>query len=176
MMRALPLPFSALLLSALVALTGCVGASGRAGLTSGAPTFDVARAFVGASAGEGRLKIAFRRTRPVHVESSGHRAEDGTIVVDQVITEPGRKTRTRQWRLREVAPGRYAGSLSDATGPVEGVVRGNCLELRFRMKGDLTARQWLFAMPDGRTVQNRMSILKSGILVARMQETITRRD
>ncbi|MBL0965381.1 DUF3833 family protein [Blastomonas sp. UPD001] len=175
-MRALPLPFSALLLSALVALTGCVGASGRAGLTSDAPAFDVARAFVGASAGEGRLKIAFRRTRPVHVESSGHRAEDGTIVVDQVITEPGRKTSTRQWRLREVAPGRYAGSLSDATGPVEGVVRGNCLELRFRMKGDLTARQWLFAMPDGRTVQNRMSIRKSGILVARMRETITRRD
>ena len=38
------------------------------------------------------------------------------------------------------------------------------------------ARQWLFAMPDGRTVQNRMSIRKSGILVARMRETITRRD
>ena len=164
------------LLSILVALTGCVGASGRAGLASDAPRFDVARAFVGASSGEGRLKIAFRKTRPVQVESTGYRAEDGTIIVDQIITEPGRKTSTRQWRLREVAPDRYAGSLSDAAGPVEGVVRGNCLELRFRMKGDLTARQWLFAMPDGRTVQNRMSIRKSGILVARMHETITRGD
>lgn len=164
------------LLPVLIALTGCVGASGRAGLASDAPTFDVARAFVGASAGEGRLRIAFRKTRPVHVQSSGYRAEDGTIVVDQIITEPGRKATTRQWRLREVAPGRYAGSLSDAAGPVEGAVRGNCLELRFRMKGDLTAHQWLFAMPDGRTVQNRMSIRKSGILVARLHETITRRD
>lgn len=164
------------LLPVVIALTGCVGASGRPGLASDAPTFDVARAFVGASAGEGRLKIAFRKTRPVHVQSTGHQTEDGTIVVDQIITEPGRKATTRQWRLREVAPGRYAGSLSDAAGPVEGAVRGNCLELRFRMKGDLTAHQWLFAMPDGRTVQNRMSIRKSGILVARLHETITRRD
>jgi len=164
------------LLPVLIALTGCVGASGRPGLASDAPTFDVASAFFGASAGEGRLKIAFRKTRPVHVQSTGHQAEDGTIVVDQIITEPGRKATTRQWRLREVAPGRYAGSLSDAAGPVEGAVRGNCLELRFRMKGDLTAHQWLFAMPDGRTVQNRMSIRKSGILVARLHETITRRD
>lgn len=164
------------LLPVLIALTGCVGASGRPGLASDAPTFDVARAFVGASAGEGRLKIVFRKTRPVHVQSTGHQAKDGTIVVDQIITEPGRKATTRQWRLREVAPGRYAGSLSDAAGPVEGAVRGNCLELRFRMKGDLTAHQWLFAMPDGRTVQNRMSIRKSGILVARLHETITRRD
>jgi len=164
------------LVPVVIALTGCVGASGRPGLASDAPTFDVARAFVGASAGEGRLKIAFRKTRPVHVQSTGHQAEDGTIVVDQIITEPGRKATTRQWRLREVAPGRYAGSLSDAAGPVEGAVRGNCLELRFRMKGDLTAHQWLFAMPDGRTVQNRMSIRKSGILVARLHETITRRD
>lgn len=164
------------LLPVVIALTGCVGASGRPGLASDAPTFDVARAFFGASAGEGRLKIAFRKTRPVHVQSTGHQAEDGTIVVDQIITEPGRKATTRQWRLREVAPGRYAGSLSDAAGPVEGAVRGNCLELRFRMKGDLTAHQWLFAMPDGRTVQNRMSIRKSGILVARLHETITRRD
>ena len=164
------------LLPVVIALTGCVGASGRPGLASDAPTFDVARAFVGASAGEGRLKIVFRKTRPVHVQSTGHQAKDGTIVVDQIITEPGRKATTRQWRLREVAPGRYAGSLSDAAGPVEGAVRGNCLELRFRMKGDLTAHQWLFAMPDGRTVQNRMSIRKSGILVARLHETITRRD
>ena len=164
------------LLPVVIAPTGCVGASGRPGLASDAPTFDVARTFVGASAGEGRLKIAFRKTRPVHVQSTGHQAEDGTIVVDQIITEPGRKATTRQWRLREVAPGRYAGSLSDAAGPVEGAVRGNCLELRFRMKGDLTAHQWLFAMPDGRTVQNRMSIRKSGILVARLHETITRRD
>lgn len=170
MTRTLPLLLSALM------LTGCVGASGRAGLANETPRFDVARAFVGASAGEGQLKIAFRRTRSVHVESNGHRAEDGTIVVDQVIIEPGRKTSTRQWRLREVAPGRYAGALSDAAGPVDGVVRGNCLELRFRMKGDLTARQWLFAMPDGRTIQNRMSIRKSGILVARLRETITRSD
>lgn len=165
-----------LLLPLALLLTGCVGGSGRAGLASDTPRFDVARAFVGVSAGEGRLKIAFRRTRAVRVASTGHRAGDGTIVVDQIITEPGRKTSTRQWRLREVAPGRYAGSLSDAAGPVEGVVHGNCLELRFRMKGDLTAHQWLFAMPDGRTIQNRMSIRKSGIIVARMHETITHSD
>lgn len=122
------------------------------------------------------MKIAFRKMRAVHVESTGRQDADGTITVDQVITEPGRKTTTRQWLLREAAPGRFAGSLSDAAGPVEAVVEGNCLKLSFRMKGDLTAHQWLYAMPDGRTIENRMSVRKSGVLVARLKETIRRRN
>lgn len=162
-------------LIAAIALAGCVGAAGHRDLARDAPRFDVARAFTGASLGEGRLKVAFRRTRGVHVESAGHVAADGAIIVDQTITEQGR-TSTRQWLLRETAPGRYAGSLSDAAGPVEGVVEGNCLRIRFPMKGDLTAHQWLYAMPDGRTIENRMSIRKSGVLVARLKETISRRD
>lgn len=161
-------------LIAAFSLAGCVGAAGHRDLAGDAPRFDVARAFTGASAGEGRLKVAFRRTRSVHVESTGHVAPDGTIIVDQIVTEGG-KTSTRQWVLRETAPGRYAGSLSDAAGPVEGVVKGNCLRLSFPMKGDLTAHQWLYAMPDGRTIENRMSIRKSGVLVARLKETISRR-
>lgn len=163
------------LTAAACALSGCVGAAGHRDLVRDGPRFDVARMFTGASQGDGQLNVAFRRTRGVHVESTGQVAPDGTITVDQIITEQG-KTSTRQWLLREAAPGRYAGSLSDASGPVEGVVEGNCLRLRFPMKGDLTAHQWLYAMPDGRTIENRMSIRKSGVLVARLKETISRRD
>lgn len=157
-------------------LSGCVGAAGHGSLKRDAPTFDVARMFVGASTGEGRLKVAFRKTRAVHVESQGRIGPEGAIVVDQVITEDGGKTSSRQWLLRPIGPGRYAGSLSDAAGPVEGVVEGNCLKLRFPMKKDLTAHQWLYAMPDGQSIENRMSIRKSGILVARMKETIRLQD
>jgi hypothetical protein len=163
-------------LIAVLALPGCVGAAGHRDLVRDAPRFDVARAFGGASAGEGRLKVAFRKTRSVHVESLGAIGPDGTITVDQVVTEQGGKTTNRQWRLHETAPGHYAGTLSDAAGPVEGEVEGNCLKLRFAMKGDLRAYQWLYAMPDGRTIENRMSIRKSGVLVARLKETISRRD
>lgn len=163
----------ALLVLPLV-LAGCVGRAGRSDLARNDPRFDVARAFVGASKGEGQLKVAFRKRRAVHVESSGKLAPDGTIVVDQIITEERGRTNTRQWLLRETAPGRYSGSLSDAAGPVTGEIAGNCLKLSFPMKGDLTAHQWLYAMPDGRTIQNRMSIRKSGVLVARLKETISR--
>lgn len=169
MFRALPALIVAL------ALPGCVGAAGRDALASDAPRFDVARAFAGASTGEGRLKVAFRPMRSVHVESTGVLSPDGSLIVDQIVTEQDGKTTARQWRLRETAPGRYAGSLSDATGPVEGVVEGNCLKLSFAMKGDLTGHQWLYAMPDGRTIENRMSIRKAGVLVARLKETIRRR-
>lgn len=163
------------LIAALV-LGGCVGSAGHRDLVRDVPAFDVARAFGGATAGEGRLKIAFRRTRGVHVESTGRVAPDGTITVDQIMTEEDGKITTRQWVLRETAPRHYSGSLSDATGPVEGVVEGNCLRLSYPMKGDLTAHQWLYAMPDARTIENRMSIRKSGVLVARLRETISRRD
>lgn len=176
MHRTPPAVIVAALIAASVWLSGCVGAAGHRALVRDGPQFDVARVFTGASTGEGRLKVAFRKTRSVHVESTGILAPDGTITVNQTITEGGGKTSTRQWLMRETGPGHYAGSLSNAAGPVEGVVKGNCLKLSFRMKDDLTAHQWLYAMPDGRSIENRMSIRKSGVLVARMKETISRRN
>ena len=80
------------------------------------------------------------------------------------------------WCMRQVSPGRYAGTLSDAAGPVTGYADGNMLHLRFRMAGGLVAEQKLYLQPDGRTVLNRMTVRKLSVVVAKLAETIRQVD
>jgi hypothetical protein len=129
--------------------------------------------FSGNSEGDGTLKLPFSHEQ-VHVRSSGHLAHDGTLILDQAVAAGTKAVRQRQWRIREVAPGRYSGTLSDAASPVVGERIGDRLRLRFRMKGGLAAEQWLAVAPDGQTARNRMTVRKFGIVVARLDETIRR--
>lgn len=138
-----------------------------------APRFDPLVFFDGLSRGEGRLKVAMRRAKLVDVRSEGHREGD-TLVLEQRVTEGGERPRTRTWQIRQVAPGRYAGTLSDADGPVSGESKGNRLHLSFSMKGGLKADQWLTLAPDGRSAHNIMKVRKLGVVVATLDETIRR--
>ncbi len=141
---------------------------------AGATDFDPHAFFAGPSEGRGTLKIALRRSQPIHVRSFG-RVDVGTLVLNQTITRGDDPPTTRQWRIRTVAPGRYAGTLSDAAGPVSGETHGNRLLLRFRMKGGVDAEQWLTLSADGRSADNVMTVKKWGVVVARLRERIERR-
>lgn len=164
------------ILSLPILLTGCVGTPHHADLAAPAPVFSPTAFFAGDSQGRATLTELFSGTKPVHVTSHGVVTPDGTLVLDQVVERADKKPEHREWRIREVAPGHFAGTLSDATGPVRGDVHGNCLHLRFKMKGGLQAEQWLYLQPGGRTALNRMAIRKFGITVAALRETITRGD
>jgi hypothetical protein len=162
-----------LLLSLLLAGASVAPAPPVPAAETAAPAFDPFVFFNGRSRGEGRLKIAMRAGRLVDVRSEGHR-EDDTLVLEQRVEQEGEAPRDRTWRLRQVGPGRYAGTLSDAAGPVEGKTEGNRLHLSFRMKGGLKADQWLTLSPDGRSAHNVMKVRKLGIVVATLDETIRR--
>ena len=154
-------------------LTTCVHAPPPHTAAS-APRFSAQVFFAGATHGDGRLKVAFSAATPVTVDGHGHVEADGTLVLDQTVTGASAKPEQRQWRIREVAPGRYAGTLSDAAGPVSGVVTGNRLHLHFHMNGGLIADQWLDLSADGQVAANRMVVAKLGIPVAVLAETIRR--
>jgi hypothetical protein len=79
------------------------------------------------------------------------------------------------WKLKQVAPGRYAGSLTDASGPVETVAIGRAIRIRYPMKGGLRVEQWLTALPGGRAIDNRMTVTKWGLQVATLRERIEKR-
>ena len=119
-----------------------VAAAASPAKSPAAPRFDPLIFFNGASQGEGRLKIAMRAGQLVHVRSNGRRQGE-TLVLEQRVEQEGKPPRDRTWVIRAVAPGRYAGTLSDASGPVTGEARGARLHLSFRMKGGLKADQWL---------------------------------
>lgn len=133
--------------------------------------FQPLRFFEGRTEGEGRLSIAMRAPALVQVHGRGAFDRDGTLILRQIVDRPGKPSTRRTWRLREVTPGRYSGTLSDATGPVSGEMAGQRLHLAYRMKGGLRAEQWLTSNTDG-SARNTMTIRLRGIVVARLDEHI----
>jgi hypothetical protein len=138
------------------------------------PRFDPLRFFTGATEGRGTLRIVLHHARDVRVHGTGHRDPDGTLVLDQQVVQHGRPATHRRWRLREAAPGRYTGTLTDAAGPVTGEVAGRRLHLSYRAKGGVRIDQWLDASPDGQVAHNWLRARKLGVVVAHLDETIRR--
>lgn len=128
----------------------------------------------GESRGEGSLRLLLGRRRPFHVQSSGESNSDGTFTLQQTVTFEGEKPRVRTWVIRKVAPLEYAGTLSDASGPVRGQTSGTRLTLKYRLKGPLVMHQILDLSADGKTIANTGRITFLGIPVGRLRETIRR--
>ena len=145
-------------------------------LAAAPPRFDAIRFFNGRTEGMGRLRVAFHKPVAVRVHGHGHVERDGALVLEQRVEEGDKPGRDRTWRIAEVAPGRYRGTLSDATGPVTGEMRGDELRLRFHSSGGIAIEQRLHLAPDGRAAANRLTARKLGIVVARLDETIRKVD
>jgi hypothetical protein len=165
-----------LVLAAPFLLAACVAAPRPLAPDSAAAAFPVLRFFEGRTEGRGKLELAFGSPGSIGVQSRGRIEPDGTLVLRQIIEQSGKPARQREWRMWEVSPGRYAGTLTDASGPVKGKVSHNRLHLSFRMKGGLDAEQWLTLEPGGRSVRNIMVVRKFGLTVAAVDETIRKLD
>lgn len=161
-------------LVALLAATACTAAAPPEAKQPG-PAFDPVAFFTGATHGDGKLDQIMKGVRTVTVDSVGTPEANGSLTLTQRIAMQGDPPRTRIWRLKRVAPGRYAGSLSDASGPVETVAIGRALRIRYPMKGGLMVEQWLVALPGGRALDNRLTVTKWGMRVASLRERIEKR-
>ena len=131
--------------------------------------------FTGASHGEGRLREAFKRERRVSTDSVGRAEKDGLLLLDQKMAIEGEPLRIRHWRLRQVAPNHFTGTLTDATGPVDARVIGRSIRIRYPMKGGLKVESWLTVAPGGRAFDNKSVITKWGLKVATLTERIEKR-
>jgi hypothetical protein len=147
-----------------------------AGNASAAPdAIDPVVFFTGASHAEGRLREAFKRERRVSTDSVGRAEKDGLLVLDQKMSIEGEPLRIRHWRLRQVAPNHFTGTLTDATGPVDAQVIGRSIRIRYPMKGGLKVESWLSPLPGGRAYDNKTKITKWGIKAATLTERIEKR-
>lgn len=138
--------------------------------------FDAMRFFSGATAGSGQIKVLLQGSEDVRVHGRGYVAPDGTLVLDQQVALGKHPPTQRVWQLREIAPGRYRGTLSDARGPVTGESIGSYLHLSYRAKRGVRINQWLILAEDGRSAQNTLVAKMMGVEVARLQETIRKMD
>lgn len=128
----------------------------------------------GPSHGEGSLTFLLGKPRAFRVHSLGRVEIDGSFTLDQTVNFDGQRPQTRSWAIRQVSPHHFAGTLSDAAGPVDGSVSGPSLSLEYRVKGPFVIHQVLKLLPDGRTIDNVGRITLLGIPVGFMHETIRR--
>ena len=137
------------------------------------PVFDPFKFFLGRSHGDAQLKVIMKDYKSVSVDSVG-RVEGDVLVIDQHISITDEKPTDRQWRLKRAGPGKYSGTLTTATGPVTAEVEGDRLHIRYPAK-EGAIEQYLSLAPDTTFADNRMTVKKHGIVVATIEETITRR-
>jgi hypothetical protein len=105
----------------------------------------------------------------------GRAESDGSLVLEQVVHEPGKAARTRYWRLRQTAPDRFEGTLTDAASPVRVDVTKNGIRIRYTGKDHLDFDQLLTPV-SATEVRDQMRVKRFGITVAHFDEIIRKLD
>ena len=154
-----------------------VAAAAMLGLAAAAAPhqLDIASFFTGRTHADNNLKIVFHSTTRLIVDSVGKRQGNEFVQTD-LVREGDKPVRRRVWRTREMAPGHFIGTLTDATGPVDIDVRGETATIRYTMQGGLDVFETLQLQPDGRTLSNPVVARKLGLTFAHVDGTIRKLD
>ena len=159
-------------LALAMAASGCLPALPRPVLRP-TPAFDPLAFFEGRTAGLGVLDVRGTPPEVVRVESVGTRTSDG-LRLQQTVRRGDDEPSERTWELRQTGPTAYAGTLTDASGPVEATVEGNRLTIRYKMGAVTSVTQHLTLETGGRLALNLMTVRVLGIPWARLTEQIRR--
>ena len=126
---------------------------------------DPLRFFEGRTESISIVKVVMHKPYRTVAMGVGHIRPDGTLDLVQRLERDGEEPRTRRWLIKEVGKGRYAGSMSEATSPVNIDEVDGRFRFRFKMKGNLSVEQWLTPQADWRAATNRLTVRKFGIKV-----------
>lgn len=137
--------------------------------------FDPVAFFTGATQGRGELRELLGKPKKTSTQSVGRVDKDGWLILDQKVVVEGDPVRQRHWRLKQVSPGNYRGTVNDAKGPVEIDARGDVIRIRYVMTGNIKVEQELTPQPGGRSIIVRGTFKKFGMKVAVMKERVDKR-
>lgn len=169
MPRQYPMTFASRLLIAVLPLT-LAGASASA-VSSPDPEADPMRFFEGRTESLSTIKVFTKKPYRSRTIGRGE-ISDGILHLVQRVQEDGKAPYDRNWRMRQVAPGRFAGTMSEARGPVTAQEVNGRYRFRFKMKGNVAIEQWLTPLPGGKSAISRVTIRKFGMTVGRSDGTI----
>jgi catechol 2,3-dioxygenase-like lactoylglutathione lyase family enzyme len=156
-------------------MSGCLSASPFHTQTAAAPQFEPEAFFRGATHGVGTLEQRGKAGRKLHVEGTGRWGADSVFRLDQKVVYDDGTTESRTWFLHRKGAQDYTGSLSDASGTIDGKADGNFFHLSYLVRQPAVYMdQVMYLQPDGRTVLNVATVSVLGVPWARLSETITR--
>ena len=142
------------------------------GKANAAPHNDPLRFFEGRTESVSTVKVIAKKPFLSRSIGRGEMEPDGTLHLVQRVEEEGKPPFDRRWRISQVGPGRFSGTMSEAKGPVtiEEVEGG--YRFQFKMKGSVSVEQWLTPMPDGKSAHSEITIRKFGITVGHSEGTV----
>jgi len=140
------------------------------------PKLDMLAFFAGKTHADNVIKIVLKKPVPLVVDSIGGKGDRGDFVLIDTVHEGDKPVRQRKWIMRQVAPNRYTGSLTDAVGPVDVQIDGDTASIRYVMKGGLKIEQQLKLQADGKTLTNRVEAKKLGMKFARVEGIVRKLD
>ena len=107
---------------------GLVGASASAGTAAPEILTDPMRFFEGRTEGVSTVKVIARKPFTSRTLGRGQIA-DGMLTLVQRVHEDDKAPFDRRWRMKQVGPGRFTGTMSEAVGPVVAEEVDGVLEL-----------------------------------------------
>ena len=123
--------------------------------------------FEGRTESTATVKVLTKKPYTSRSIGRGEIGKDGSLHLVQRVEEDGKSPYERRWHIRQVAPGRFTGSMSEATGPVTVEEEGGRYRFRFKMKGNVSVEQGLTPLPGGRAARSKVTIRKFGMTVGK---------
>jgi hypothetical protein len=118
------------------------------------------------------VKVVMKTPYRSQTLGKGQILSDGSLSLVQQVHDPGKPTSHRRWLIRQVSPGRFTGTMSEAIGPVHIQQIGGKFLFRFKMKGKLAIEQWITPLPGGKSAKSKVTVRKLGMRVATSEGTI----
>ena len=118
------------------------------------------------------VKVIMKKPFRSRAIGNGRILSDGSLTLAQQVFDEGEPTKQRHWKIRQVASSHYAGTMTEAVGPVLVEEIGNRYRFKFRLKGNLAIEQWMTPLPDGKSARSNLTVRKFGMKVASSTGTI----
>lgn len=120
---------------------------------------------------ESTATVKVMTKKPYHSRSigKGEIRKDGALHLVQRVEDEGKAPYERRWVIRQVSPGRFSGTMNEATGPVTVEEMGGGYRFRFKMKGSVSVEQWLTPLPGGKAARSKVTIRKFGMTVGKSE-------
>lgn len=149
-------------------------ALGLTGSASAKRLDDPLRFFEGRTEMISTVKLLAKKPYRSRTMGRGVIRADGTLHLVQQVHDEGQRAYDRHWLMRQIAPGRFAGTMSEARGGVIVEEIDGHYRFRFKMKGSLSIEQWLTPLASGTAARSRIIIRKLGMRVGHSEGTIRR--
>lgn len=125
--------------------------------------------FEGRTESTATVKVLTKKPYKSRSIGRGEIVKDGSLHLVQRVEDEGKSPYERRWHIRQVAPGRFSGTMSEATGPVTVDEVSGGYRFRFKMKGSVSVEQWLMPLPGGKAARSKVTIRKFGMTVGKSE-------